>query len=398
MSDCDTKANPYYMSETDTSEIIDTTTHSVSVSDDITCVPAGSARLPSQDSVSSIEEETHPQVAGEGSSCGGSEMVPVPTITNNTIRRSGTTRDPPSFRWLMTLNNPTPEEVESVKQWLPRGCKQWILGEEEGHEEHTHHIHCYCSLITKARLTTMKKIQPRAHWDKWNDNDPSLYFSKMTILSEQMKDKAKAKVELEEVIEFTRENGLEACRQQYPTMYIRHWRALQQFLEEERKHLPKEKPTVYWLYGISGGGKTRWATETFPDHVIITQAVKGSVWFDGYDGQECVILDDIRNWTYRYAFLLQLLDRYKMRVPVKGGYKEWLPKYIIITCPWSPNDLWGKCYRNGELEENDQFAQLMRRLDWVYEFAEGTYQDRTDRCWSEANLNPVVYGREWHIN
>lgn len=65
--------------------------------------------------MSSIEEETHPQVAGEGSSCGGSEMVPVPTITNNTIRRSGTTRDPPSFRWLMTLNNPTPEEVESVK-------------------------------------------------------------------------------------------------------------------------------------------------------------------------------------------------------------------------------------------------------------------------------------------
>lgn len=56
----------------------------------------------------------------------------------------------------------------------------------------------------------------------------------------------------------------------------------------------------------------------------------GNLWWDGYDGQETVLLDDYTGWL-PMAVLLRLLDRYPMTGQVKGG-QTWLRmKTIIIT-------------------------------------------------------------------
>lgn len=40
-----------------------------------------------------------------------------------------------------------------------------------------------------------------------------------------------------------------------------------------------------------------------------------------------------------YSLLLRILDKYPMRVPVKGSFVNWEPKTIIITAPFSPNKM-----------------------------------------------------------
>jgi len=86
-----------------------------------------------------------------------------------------------------------------------------------------------------------------------------------------------------------------------------------------------------------------------PDH---------GAWFDGYVGQDDVIFEEFRG-DIKFGQLLMLLDRYKMQVPVKGGFVNWCPKRIFITSPKPPQE-W---YMNIEDKR-----QLYRRITLQKEF------------------------------
>lgn len=111
------------------------------------------------------------------------------------------------------------------------------------------------------------------------------------------------------------------------------------------------KSHVRVYYGSTGTGKTRRAIEE--DKVEWTHG--GDRWFDGYDQQERVLFDDFdgvkSGITYRK--LLQLLDRYPLQVPIKGGFVEWCPRVIVITTNIPP-DRW---------YPDEDYSPLQRRID-----------------------------------
>lgn len=112
---------------------------------------------------------------------------------------------------------------------------------------------------------------------------------------------------------------------------------------------------VRWYHGRTGTGKTRAAVEEFPDAWVSTQDLK---WWDGYDAHKVVIVDDFRKGHCRFSDLLRYLDRYEVKVAVKGGFRQLLADIIIITCPWAPDVL----YSN---REGEDVAQLTRRISEV---------------------------------
>lgn len=59
------------------------------------------------------------------------------------------------------------------------------------------------------------------------------------------------------------------------------------------------------------------------------------------------------------------MDRYRLQVPIKGGFVAWVPEYIIITCPYEPRKYFE--YKNdmGVSVEREDIGQLMRRIDQV---------------------------------
>lgn len=133
------------------------------------------------------------------------------------------------------------------------------------------------------------------------------------------------------------------------------------------KHLvqrnQREKPEVYWFYGQTGTGKTKAAIEKAGDKSWWISS--DFQWFDGYEGQEVAILDDVRAGSFRFNWLLRLLDRYPVQVPVKGGFVDWVPKIIIITAPLRPEDL----FVDKETKEPwDHIDQLLRRITEVKEY------------------------------
>lgn len=121
----------------------------------------------------------------------------------------------------------------------------------------------------------------------------------------------------------------------------------------EKRSWPMEN-IVYW--GDSGSGKTRRALEEAGDSVYFVSKgdANQSTWWDGYEGQNTVILDDFYGWL-PWTFMLRLLDRYPFSVQYKGGSREFISKKIIITSNTAP-ETW---YKN---IPNNDFTPFRRRL------------------------------------
>ena len=116
------------------------------------------------------------------------------------------------------------------------------------------------------------------------------------------------------------------------------------------------KTQVNWFWGPTGTGKSRLALEEAGSDAYWKNDSK---WWCGYSGQENVIIDDIRAGHFTFNALLRLLDRYPLKVEVKGGTVEFVARTIWITCPYSPDKLY---------EEREDIGQLLRRVDRVVHF------------------------------
>lgn len=76
---------------------------------------------------------------------------------------------PPSIRWVFTLNNYSKEEYEELKTFCSSECKAFIIGKEIG-EKGTPHLQGYIEHKKKIRLSGLKKINGRCHWEKAKGN------------------------------------------------------------------------------------------------------------------------------------------------------------------------------------------------------------------------------------
>lgn len=128
---------------------------------------------------------------------------------------------------------------------------------------------------------------------------------------------------------------------------------------------------VLWFYGITGSGKTMEAVR------LMMEKYNEEYWMsagdlktfkNGYNGEEGVILDDLRCSDIKFNDLLRLCDRYKYSVNVKGTVIPWLARDIIITSPYHPCETFVKLNRNtNNWECREDIEQLIRRIK-IFEF------------------------------
>lgn len=116
---------------------------------------------------------------------------------------------------------------------------------------------------------------------------------------------------------------------------------------------------VHWFHGGTGTGKTRAA---FAEAAAIGEtwiSSRNLKWWDGYTGQPCVIVDDMRGDFCTFHEMLRILDIYPLRLEVKGGSVAAAYHHVWITSAFRPEALWQSVEDKG---------QLMRRIHEVREF------------------------------
>ena len=116
---------------------------------------------------------------------------------------------------------------------------------------------------------------------------------------------------------------------------------------------------VYVYWGPPATGKSRFAADHYPGAFWMPP---NSQWFDGYSGQDTIIIDDYYGWL-PWSFLLRLLDRYPLPLPVKGGHVPMQAKTIVFTSNQHP-DSWYKYEQNPHMN----YEALRRRILDIIEF------------------------------
>lgn len=265
--------------------------------------------------------------------------------------------------WCFTINNFTEEELVRVREFC-RGCSFAIFQIEKG-EEGTRHIQGYCQLSSKQRLGWLKKnFNSRAHYEgaRGSPKQNVEYCSKLDTRECDPETFGELRCQghrsdLESIPVLLAEGGLELVRQEAPVAYIKYTRGIQAMASAlvRRRDF---KTQVLWYWGPTGTGKSKTAFELYP-HAYFKSG--GSRWWDGYEGEECVIVDDYRRDLCTFSELLRLFDRYPYRVEFKGGSREFTSRCIIITTPKPPRETW-------EGRTDEDIAQLLRRIDEIKEF------------------------------
>jgi len=123
-----------------------------------------------------------------------------------------------------------------------------------------------------------------------------------------------------------------------PATWARNWRAIEQYqsLYEPTRNWKTE---VIYIYGDAGTGKSSTCQKAGAAPLQYDGKFIG-----GYGGEDIVAFEDVDRTKFTpgsRSFILQLLDRYKMHIPVKGGWRNWKPKTIYFTSNFPPEETFG---------------------------------------------------------
>lgn len=254
--------------------------------------------------------------------------------------------------WCFTLNNYTEAEIEILAEIE---CRYIVCGKEVG-ENNTPHVQGYIEYDKPKKFGGVKKSIPRAHIEqrKGTREQARDYCMKDNNFTERGDWDAGGtgrRTDLDKCRELAATEGMRAVTAICNLQQIKVAEKFLTYNEEARDW----KPKVIWICGKTGSGKSRQAREICKDDTYTKST--GKCWWDGYDGHENVIIDDFRDSWWPITEMLSLLDRYEKQVEVKGGFRQFKPKTIIVTSIKSPEE----CYKN----IGEDINQLIRRIDEI---------------------------------
>jgi len=171
------------------------------------------------------------------------------------------------------------------------------------------------------------------------------------------------RTDLDKAAELVKNSGAARVATELPATYIR-WNkglhALEAQLARSDSDVLRPPVSCAVLWGPTDVGKSHAAfTLDEPGQTFIVPIQNtGALWFDGYNGQRTIIFDDFDPKTVPYRTLLRICDRYRLELPVKGGFVVGKWSNVVFTA----NDPPTQWYQS---EEPFEGGPLERRLGLV---------------------------------
>lgn len=254
-----------------------------------------------------------------------------------------------SKNWVFTINNPVPEDDPT--QWQ---AVRYLVFQREIGEEGTPHLQGYVVFNSNKALTGVKKLNARAHWEvrkgthaqareyclKPETRDPSF----QPVESGNPPNKSGARTDLQGVIDLIQSGAsLREISDSDPSTFIRYFKGIERLkaLNTVKRDWPCD---TLILFGLPGTGKSKRATFLAggPDKAYYLRqpnSSSGAVWWEDYDGQRTVVIDEFTGWIPRNV-MNTICDRYACTIQNKGGSTQLQADKIIICSNSHPHDWW----------------------------------------------------------
>ena len=272
--------------------------------------------------------------------------------------------------YLFTLNNYTNEELKQLQEKGLKEVKYIILGAEIAPKTGTPHIQGFVIWRNAKTEKASRKCLPRAHVEvcKGTPYENFLYCKKENNVVWELGDRPEKvgqgkRNDMQEIKKKVANNA--NIKQLLKDDDIMNYQQLKyaEYLKKYYEVKRTWKPDVKWYWGPTGTGKTKAAYEEFMEEAQDEDNVYFSMdtgkWWDGYDAQEYVVIDDMRGDFMKFHQLLKLLDRYPYKVETKGSTRQFVARKIIITSAQPPDKLF---------QTREDIGQLLRRIDKIKEF------------------------------
>lgn len=281
-----------------------------------------------------------------------------------------------SRSWCFTTFN-----VEKYEEWknikIDNNITYMVYQEEKCGKTGKLHLQGYLEYKNPTTMSMIKRIlnDESVHLEtrKGTKEQASNYCKKDDTKTKKfiefgdvnlLKDNSGKRKDLENIYEMIKDgNALEEIAEIYPAQYIRYYKGIKEIknLIDYKKLGSFKQIDVNVLYGKAGTGKTSYIYDKHgaENCYKLEKGNSDNLWFDGYNGQKVLIIDDFYGWI-KYGKMLNLLDGYKMLLEIKGGttISNW--DYVYITSNNKPNQ-W---YKQG------MTPALNRRLNNVYNLKE----------------------------
>lgn len=265
------------------------------------------------------------------------------------------------------------------------------------------HLQGYVEFAKPQRQSALKKLHATAHWEpaKGTRKQCVAYCTKdETRYAEGVCDPVLTEVvtqgkrnDLLEVTqgitrgEITRDHLFTdrpdlVCKYAKGLNELFNWRARQERMGDREL-------TVEILHGDAGVGKTRFAyNSTKPDDVfILNKSNSGNLWWDNYEGQRTLVIDDFYGWV-EHSVILRILDRYPFRLEIKGSttWANWTRVYI--TSNRHPSTWYSKSFPWAE------DGALQRRINYIFECKQTIFGSRWT-CEKTKKVREISH--DWQI-
>lgn len=265
--------------------------------------------------------------------------------------------------------------------------KYLIYGSEICPDTGRHHWQGYCEFAKQLRFEAVKLILGKSVHFKARFSTAeccSNYCKKDGKFKEFGKiSKPGTRNDLKAVIELidTKASLLDVV-EEFGEQYIKYNKGIEKMMFIKAKKWTKEfrhiKVIVHW--GPPDTFKTRTAYESGPNvYKIRTSA---TAWWDGYDGEDTIILDEMCVGSIKWDELLEILDGYQQRLAVKGAftYARWTTVYITSNVRpelWFPH------------RDPDDLKPLMRRITEIVDFTPASEVPSASEVVGNTILQPM---------
>lgn len=201
---------------------------------------------------------------------------------------------------------------------------------------------------------------PRVRYMLGNFEQNTVYCSKESTLIKHGKPPAQGeRMDLKEIKKkIFSGTSVENIIEEDPMLYHQYGRTMEKL---EDIYLGKRKRTEMtqgiWIYGETGLGKSHEARDMIGDRSSY-DVPDDKGWWDGYTGQDVVILDDFRG-EIPFNQLLKMIDKWPFSVPRRNRRPmPFTSKEVIITSSMHPLQVFEK--------NNDNLEQLYRRVRIIH--------------------------------
>lgn len=221
------------------------------------------------------------------------------------------------------------------------GANYFVYGYEVG-EKGTPHLQGYVQLSKRKTFNTLKEALPKeVHFEaaKGSSEDCVTYCKKSGEFTEKgelrtiARGRAKQAKDWQTIIDKAAAGKLDEIRDENPREYIIYYRTLKSLALDNIITEAQDRRCL-WIYGEPGTGKSRACHKLFGD----AYWKNGNKWWDGYQGEYTVILDDL-DTPALYGYLKRWADRYKVLGEVKGSAISLNYGQFVVTSNFSPGEL-----------------------------------------------------------